>query len=134
MSVKSLIAVSVACLAAALAEPATAATTPFAVGRLVSGPGNLIWVGVTNVGSTNVTLSNAVIYTNGMYPTLSKDYDTCTNKVLAPGASCEIQAQLAQANLAVSVVMQATSTTGLRGMATIEDAATGRPIVEAELR
>ena len=133
MCLKSRLAAIAACLAVAAANPAAAATVPFAVGPLASGPGTLIWVGVTNVGSTNVTLSNAVIYTNGQQTTLTKAYDNCTDHVQVPGAACSFQAIMPQQNVAVWVVMQASSTTGLRGAATIVDP-TGRPITEVELR
>jgi len=133
MSVKLRLAAMAALLAASMSNPAAAATVPFAVGPLASGPGTLIWIGVTNVGSTNVTLSNAVIYTNGQQTILTKVADNCTDHVQVPGAACSFQAVMPQQNVAVWVVMQATSTTGLRGAATIVDA-TGRPITEVELR
>ena len=133
MSGKSLIAVAAACMAVAAANPAAATTVPFAVGPVATGPGTLIWVGVTNVGSTSVSFSNATISTSGQQTILTKAFDTCTNQTLAPGAICAFQAILPQTSVGVWVVMQATSTTGLRGAATITDGS-GRPIYAVELK
>jgi hypothetical protein len=134
MSVKSLIAVAAACLAvAATANPAAATTVQFGVGPTYTGPGTWVWIGISNYGSTNVTLSNAVIITNGQQERLTKSFDNCTDHVQVPGAACGITAFLPQQNVAAWVTMQATSTTGLRGVFQVLDN-TNKPITSIELK
>jgi O-glycosyl hydrolase len=134
MSVKSLIAVAAACLAvAATANPAAATNVPFGVGPIFTGPGTQVWIGISNVGSTNVTLSNAFVYSSGQQVVLNKSSDNCTDHVQVPGAACSINAYLPQQNVAAWVTMQATSTTGLRGVFQVLDT-TNKPITSIELK
>ena len=133
MKIESLMALFAACLAGAFAVPAAATTVPFGVGPTYTGPGTQIWIGISNIGSTNVTLSNAVIYSNGQQVVLNKYFDNCTDHVQVPGGACAILAYLPQQNVAAWVTMQATATTGLRGVAQVLDN-TNKPITSIELK
>ena len=150
MSMKSIFAVLAVFLAGLVANPSaanpittpmattatTAKTTPFGFGPTSTGPigpNGSIWIGITNAGTTTVRVSNVVIKTNGQQVVLSPFFDNCSTALQQPSAACSIGAVLPQDNVAVWAVMQATSTTGLRGVAQVLDSS-GRSIIVLELK